>query len=204
MAVMARGLSTPDRPASIGEHAADELHFIRRAMERGTVFTAVPGQGGMGMGVIGLAAAGLGAWQPTAERWLAVWLAAAALAFLVGLATMRRKAARAGVPLTGAAGRRFAMSLAAPLVAGAALTIAAWMQGAWALMPPTWLLLYGAGVVTGGAHSDAPLRLFGVIYMALGVAAVVTPPSWGNLWLAAGFGGLHLAFGALIARRYGG
>ena len=41
--------------------------------------------------------------------------------FAIGVVTMRRKAARVGVPLTGAPGRRFALSLAAPLVAGAAL-----------------------------------------------------------------------------------
>jgi len=27
---------------------------------------------------------------------------------------------------------------------------------------------------------------------------------WADLWLGAGFGGLHILFGAIIARRYGG
>lgn len=193
-----------ERPASIGDRAADELHFIRRTMERSAVFTAVPGRGGVGMGLVGLGAAAAAAGQPTAGRWLAVWLGAATLAFAIGLVTMRRKARGGGLPLTGVAGRRFAMSLTAPLAAGAALTLAAWIQGAWALMPAIWLLLYGAGVVTGGAHSVAPLRLLGVSFMVLGLCAIVTPPAWGNVWLAAGFGGLHIGFGALIARRYGG
>jgi hypothetical protein len=200
---MPRALAS-DRPASIGQHAADELRFIRHAMERSAVFTAVPGRGGMIMGLIGAAAAAVGAGQTSAERWLAIWLGAAALAFVVGLVTMRRKASRGGQPLTGVAGRRFALGLAAPLVAGAVLTVAAWLQGAWSLIVPTWLLLYGVGVLTGGAYSVAPLRLLGVLYMALGVAAVLTPPSWGNAWLGIGFGGLHAMFGALIARRYGG
>ena len=203
MADMARAAATSET-VPIGEHAADELRFIRRAMERSAVFTALPGRGGMAMGVIGMVAAVVGAVQPTAERWLGVWLGAAVLAFAVGLIAMRRKAAHGGQPLTGVAGRRFALSLAAPLVAGAALTVAAWLQGAWSLMPPTWLLLYGVGVLTGGAHSVAPLRWLGVLYMALGIAATVTPPSWGNAWLAVGFGGLHAVFGAIIARRYGG
>ena len=117
---------------------------------------------------------------------------------------MRRKAAHVGVPMTGALGRRFAMSLAAPLVAGAALTGGLWAHGDWALMPPAWLLLYGAGVVTGGAFSVAPTRVLGLSVMAMGTAALMTPPSWGNVWLGLGFGALQVAFGIYIARRHGG
>jgi hypothetical protein len=40
--------------------------------------------------------------------------------------------------------------------------------------------------------------------MALGLAALVTPAAWGNLWLGAGFGGLHLGFGLYITKRHGG
>ena len=173
-------------------------------MERSSTFTAVPGWGGVAMGGIALVAAAVGALQPSAERWLLVWLTAAAVAFVVGLVMMRRKAARVGVPLTGAPGRRFGMSMAAPLVAGAALTGGLWLHNAWALMPSTWLLLYGAGVITGGAFSVAPMRILGVGFMALGLAAIATPPSWGNVWLALGFGGLQIGFGWFIARRHGG
>ena len=191
-------------PASVADHVDDQLSFIRRAMERSSTFTAVPGWGGVGMGVVALVAAAVGALQPTAERWLAVWLAAAVVAFAIGIFTMRRKAARVGIPLTGAPGRRFAGSLAAPLVAGATLTAGLWMHNAWALMPPTWLLLYGTGTVTGSPFSTAPLRMVGLSFMVLGLAAIVTPPSWGNVWLALGFGALHIGFGWHIARKHGG
>ena len=45
------------------------------------MFTAVPGLGGVAMGAFGLAAAAIAARQPTPERWLAVWLATAVVAF---------------------------------------------------------------------------------------------------------------------------
>ena len=189
---------------SFGQHAEESLHFIRRTMERSSTFTAVPGMGGAGMGVIGLAAAVLAANQSSAERWLLVWILAAAAALGFGVAAMLGKAARLGAPLAGAVGRRFLMSLAAPLVAGAALTWGVWMHGNWSLMPPVWLLLYGTGVLAGGVFSVAPVRLLGVAFMALGVAALATPPTWGNVWLGIGFGGLQLAFGLFIARRHGG
>ena len=189
---------------SFGQHAEESLHFIRRTMERSSTFTAVPGVGGAGMGAIGLAAAVLAANQSSAERWLIVWLLAAAVALSIGVTTMLRKAARLGAPLAGAVGRRFAMSLAAPLVAGAALTWGVWMHDDWALMPAVWLLLYGTGVLAGGVFSIAAVRLLGVAFMALGVAALATPQDWGNSWLAIGFGGLQIGFGIHIARHHGG
>jgi hypothetical protein len=190
--------------ASFGQHAEESLQFIRQTMERSSTFTAVPGLGGAGMGAIGLAAAVLAANQSSAERWLVVWLVAAAVALAVGATTMWRKAARLGAPLAGAVGRRFAMSLAAPLVAGTALTWGAWMNGDWAMMPPVWLLLYGTGALVGGVFTVAAVRLIGLAFMALGVAALATPAAWGNVWLGIGFGGLQLAFGLYIARRHGG
>jgi hypothetical protein len=204
VAMMSRRDGDPAAVTSFGQHADESLQFIRRTMERGSTFTAVPGLGGAGMGAIGLAAAILAANQRSSDRWLVVWLLAAVVALCIGVAAMLRKAARLGAPLTGAVGRRFGMSLAAPLVAGAVLTWGAWMHDDWALMPVVWLLLYGTAVLAGGVFSVAAVRLLGVAFMALGVAALATPPAWGNVWLGIGFGGLQTAFGFYIARRHGG
>jgi hypothetical protein len=156
------------------------------------------------MGVIGLAAAIIAASQTSAERWLLVWLAAAVAAASVEIACMRRKATRVGVLLTSAVGRRFATGLAAPLVAGAALTWGVWTTGDRVLLPSIWLLLYGASVLAAGAFTIAAVRWLGLVLMALGLAALVTPPAWGDVWLGAGFGGLHVVGGLYIARRHGG
>ena len=189
---------------SVGQHAEEHLQFIRRTMERSSTFTAVPGRGGVGMGTVGLAAAALASSQPSAERWLLVWLLAAPVALSIGGALMWRKATRSGAPLTGAVGRRFTLGMAAPLVAGAALTYALWRAGDYGVMPGAWLLLYGAGVLTGGMFSAPVVRATGACFMAVGIAAVLTPQDWGNIWLAIGFGGLHIGFGTYIARHHGG
>jgi len=195
----------PDSPsATLSGRAADNLTFIRQAMERGATFTAVPGVGGCVMGGIALVAALVASWQPTADRWLLTWLVAAALAVVTGLMAMARKARLADVPLTGANARRFAAGLAAPLVAGAAITYELWAMQTFTVMAPAWLLLYGAGLVTGGIVSVPAVRLMGGLFMGLGVAAIVTPPDWGNSWLAVGFGVLQLAVGVYIARNHGG
>jgi hypothetical protein len=189
---------------SVVRHAEDHLEFIRRTMERSATFTAVPGLGGVGMGAIGIVAAILAGIQPSSGRWLVVWLAAAVVALVLGVTMMWRKAARSGAPLVGAVGRRFAVGMSAPLVAGAAITYALWRAGDYSLMPATWLLLYGAGVVTGGMFSAPVVRTTGVCFMAVGLAAIVAPEAWGTVWLAIGFGGLHIGFGFHIARHHGG
>ena len=194
----------PREVTAVTDHAAKNLQFIRHTMERSATFSAVPGIGGALMGGVGLVAAAIASMQPTAERWLVVWLASAALALVIGLIAMQRKATRLGLRLVGVPARRFALGLSAPLVAGAAMTFGLWLHGVWALIPATWLLLYGTGVLTGGAFSVAPMRILGLAFMALGVAALLTPPDWGNVLLAAGFGVLQIAFGIYIARHYGG
>ena len=196
--------AAPRTPVSISGHAADNLSFIRTAMERSATFTAVPGVGGAAMGVIAIAAATIGARQPTGERWVLVWLAAAAVAALAGLVSMAVKAHRAGASLTGTTARRFAVGLAAPFVAGAAITYELWAVNMSRVMAPVWLLLYGAGVLSGGIFSVPAVRLMGGAFMLIGIAAILTPPGWGNAWLALGFGGLQIGFGIYIARYHGG
>lgn len=191
-------------PRSVSSQAADNLVFIRSAMERSSTFTAIPGVGGALMGAIGLAAAAVAARQPMGNRWLTTWLGAAAIAASVGLFAMVHKARAAGLSLTGVNARRFAVGMAAPFVAGAAITYALWSVGNFTVMAPSWLLLYGAGVLTGGIFSVRVVRVIGVCFMAAGIGAVLTPPEWGTAWLGFGFGGLQVGFGLYIARYHGG
>ena len=125
---MSRRAGEPVAVTSFGQHAEESLQFIRRTMERSSTFTAVPGLGGAGMGAIGLAPPSSRPTRAPPSDGSIVWLLAAAVALGVGVTAMLRKAARLGAPLAGAVGRRFAMSLAAPLVAGAALTWGVWMH----------------------------------------------------------------------------
>src|SRR5829696_310124 len=114
------------KPSSVGDHAAENLVFIRQAMERSATFTSIPGAGGVAMGLVALGASAVAARQPSADRWLVVWIGAAMIAAIVGLFAMARKASGAGMTLTAAAGRRFALGMAAPFVAGAAITYELW------------------------------------------------------------------------------
>lgn len=193
---------------SLHERAVADLRFIRGAMERSGSFTAVPGVGGIVMGAVALLAAGAAWWTRAAgggpAAWLGVWTAAAALACVVGVVTMRRKAAREGLSLVQGPGRRFLLGLCPSLLAGALLTFALARAGQHALLPATWLLVYGAGIVSAGAFSVRIVPATGAAFLALGAAALVAPAQWGDAFMAAGFGGVHLVVGALVARRHGG
>jgi hypothetical protein len=186
------------------ERAMDNLRYIRLAMERAGSFTAVPGVGGTLMGCTALVAAALAARQVNAFRWLAVWVAEAGLALLIGIAATARKSARARMPLLAAPSRRFLAGFIPAMAAGALLTLVLFHAGTLAFLPGTWLLLYGAGVVSGGAASVRVVPLMGACFMAAGAAALLGPGSWGNLLLAGGFGGLHILFGIVITVKYGG
>ena len=185
-------------------HAMDNLRYIRETMERAGSFTAVPGWGGVTMGITAVAAAIVAAWQTSPKTWLATWLVEGAVAIAIGLIAMRQKARAAGVELWSVPARRFGFSFVPPVFAGAVLTFALWQAGLVNLIPCTWLMLYGTGVITGGAFSVRVIPLMGACFLGLGAATVFSPPGWNNLWLGLGFGGLHILFGAMIARKYGG
>lgn len=184
--------------------AMDNLVFIRRTMERATPFTAVPGWGGVAVGSVALVASLIAAQQSTPESWIAVWLATAALGLVIGMVTMSAKAQQRGTSVFSYSGRRFVLSYIPPLLVGLLLTVVLVRAGIPAALPGTWLLLYGTGVVTGGAYSIRVVPLMGLCFMALGAVALFVPAEWGNALMAIGFGGLHIAFGLVIARRYGG
>jgi hypothetical protein len=189
---------------SIHEHAIEDLRFIRETMERSGSFTAVPGWGGVAMGFTALVAATLAERASTPGQWLAIWSGAAALAVAIGAWAIYRKVRVAQVPLLPGPAQRFATSLTPPMVAGALLTVVLYEAGLTRVLPGLWLMLYGAGVITGGAFSVRVVPVMGILLMACGGAALFAPASWGNAFMAAGFGGLQIVFGIIIARRYGG
>ena len=181
----------------------DNLRFIRQTMERAGPFTAVPGWGGVIMGVIALAAAAV-AGSLADARWLVVWLATATVAVGVGFTAMMLKARASAGGIFTAALQRFALAYLPPLAAGAVLTVVFAGGGLTARLPGCWLLLYGTALATGGAMSVRIVPIMGVFFMVLGAAAFAAPASLGNAFMAVGFGGLHIIFGLIIARRYGG
>jgi hypothetical protein len=193
-----------DEPPALHDRAMDNLQFIRDTMERAAAFTAVPGWGGVAIGITALGATWLARQQSTFDGWMTVWFGEAAIALALSAWAVRQKSLRAGIPFMSGPGRRFALNFAPPMLVGGILTLVLHRAGLVAAIPGVWLLLYGTGIVAGGAFSVPVVPVHGLLLMVTGTVALLGPAEWRDFLMAFGFGALHITFGYVIARRYGG
>jgi hypothetical protein len=191
-------------PPAMQDRAMDNLRFIRETMERAGTFTALSGWGEVIIGCTAVVAALVAARQPHPAMWLATWVGEGVLAGGIAVGFMLYKARTARVPLFSGPMRKLLLSFTPPMLAGAVLTAILFEHGLVALLPGTWMLLYGVAVVASGTFSIRIVPVMGAAFMLLGAVALLLPAQWGTPLLIAGFGGLHLLFGSLIAWRYGG
>lgn len=192
------------RTPSLHGRAIENLEYIRGTMERSAAFTAVPGYGGTLMGVTAIGAGIIAELQTEPWLWLATWLVEALLAFLIGILAMWQKSRSSESALDSLPARKFAFSFVPPLIAGFVVTVLMLYRGSPSLLPPIWISIYGAAVVTGGAFSVKPVQVMGWVFMLIGAASVVARPELGNYFMMASFGLAHIVFGIVIGRRYGG
>ncbi len=200
----ARPLRLTSNPVPIHSQALANLRYIRRTMESAGKFTAVPGVGGVVMGLTAIAAAAIAHSRLTPESWLTVWVIEGFAGVLIAFVFAHRKSRALDKPLLAGPGRKFLLALLPPLFAGAVITAMLFRLNLLSAAPGIWLLLYGCGVVGGGAFSVRVVPVMGFCFLLLGAAALFTPFAWGDAWLAAGFGGLQICFGLLIGKKYGG
>ena len=204
-----------------------QLTEIRAIMERSSRFISLSGLSGVGAGVVALAGAGVGHWflqreygsaygasgflrlleSTEQERWLVLpyllLLAAGMIATALTVATFftLRRARRAGQPLWTALGRRLALSLAVPLVAGGLFCVALFLRGAVSLVVPGLLLFYGLALLNASKYTLDEIRWLGLTQIVLGLVAVLLPGA-GLLLFALGFGLGHIGYGLLMYNRY--
>lgn len=196
--------SASAEPINIGDRAIDNLRYIRETMERSTSFTAVPGLGGLLMGTTAVAAAYIAHQQVYLRNWLIVWLTEAFLAAAIGLLSMWQKSKATELSIASAPARKFALGFLPPLLCGFVASVGLWNLERYELMPAFWMLFYGSAVVAGGAFSVRAVPVMGWCFIVFGAAAFLLPAGSGDLLMAASFGGLHIIFGAVIAKYYGG
>jgi hypothetical protein len=191
-------------PPALHLHAMDNLKFIRDTMESAASFTAVPGWGQVVVGGVALLTTYLTINQGVSIKWVVSWVISASIALVIAIFSMSWKAKVSKIPLFSRPGQKFALSCSPPMIAAALLTVVLCRSSNLGVLPGMWLLLYGTGIITGGAFSVKVVPVMGVCFMVLGTIAVFSPTSWGNIFMAIGFGLFHIIFGLIIAWRYGG
>lgn len=185
------------------ERAEDNLRFIRSTMESASVFTGISGPGLVLTGISAVLASWLATTQADPVRWLMVWMGELALATVIASGFTLKKALRQGALLRITAIRKLLAAFLPAMLVGGLLSLVMYREQMIPLLPGVWLSLYGAAVITAGAWSVRVLQVMGVMFMLLGAVALLTPVS-ADWLMAIGFGGLHIVFGALIWRHYGG
>jgi hypothetical protein len=191
-------------PTTPSREVLDQLQFIRHTMESATSFTAVPGWGTVILGLTALTAAFFARTVDSQVTWVLLWLGEAVLAGVISLIAMVKKTGSLAKLAASIPARKCALSLVPPLAAGAVLTLVMMEQRLYAVLPGLWLMLYGVAVITSGAFSVRVVPVMGICFAVFGTVALAMPAHWANGIMAAGFGGLHVVFGLLIARRHGG
>ena len=199
-----KDVDSANEPINIGDRAFDNLRFIRETMERSAVFTSVPGYGGMLMGATAVGAS-VFAWQAANhQNWLIIWLTEALLAFAIGFLTLWQKSKTTNASLNSAPARKFALCFAPPIIGAIILSSLFYRLDLFEFFPVVWLTLYGTAVVCGGISSVRIVPIAGWCFIALGLIAVFLPRGFGDLMMGLGFGGLHIIFGFIVARKFGG
>ena len=201
-----------------------QLTEIRAIMERSSRYLSLSGLSGVAAGVIALAGVGVAHWYLSREytsthNFVRVMQASeeerlATLPFLLGLAGgiillalvgafyfTQRRAKQNKVQLWSPLGRRLALSLAIPLLAGGLFCLAIYLQGAAGLVVPGMLLFYGLALLNASKYTLEEIRWLGLTVIGLGLVAVLFP-GYGLLFFALGFGVCHIIYGLLMYNRY--
>jgi hypothetical protein len=135
-----------------------------------------------------------------------MWFAIGVSGVIIEVVSTARAATRQGLSPNVRSARVAAFSLTPSLLVAAVLTIKFLIPD----MPrpeeiqyivPIWMMLYGTGVYTAGLFSIRPPRVLGMLFIALGAAALFVFQDYGVVWAAVSFGMLHIVFGLYILRK---
>lgn len=207
------------------------LHQIRGIMERSGRFLSLSGWSGIWAGATALAAAAIahrwiaaarlgyfstgylrrvlvdedsgaaaGYWA-TVGRFVALAGATLAVALAGGLFFTMRKARKDGATIWGPASRQMLVQGALPLLVGGIFALSMLYYGQDYLIAPVCLAFYGLALVNASRHTLGEIRYLGYLEIGLGVVSLALP-CYGLLFWTAGFGVLHILYGALMWNKY--
>ena len=199
------------------DEAQDRMQEIQRIMERATLFTLLPGSSAIIGGLLVLVgcAVSYGMFRSLdfadiislpfnmQAGFCVMWFVIGVIGVLVEVILTTRAAAKQQLVPTSRPMRVAAFSLTPSVVVAMVLTVKF-------LSPvepradeiryivPVWMMLYGTGVYTAGLFSIRAPRVLGLLFLAMGIFALMCFPQYGVVSAVLSFGLLHIGFGIYI------
>jgi hypothetical protein len=202
------------------DEAQARMQEIQRIMERATLWTLLPGTAAVLGGVLVLIGCAvsygmfrsldfadiIGMSLSGQIAFCVMWFAIGVLGVVLEVAFTARSAKRQGISPPIRSARVAAFSLTPCVVVAMVLTVkflipvqprAEEIQ----YIVPVWMMLYGTGVYTAGLFSIRPPRVLGIVFIAMGIVALLWFQDFGVVSAAISFGLLHIVFGLYILRK---
>ena len=211
-----------DRPGHPGGHSEPlrEISDIKRIMERSSRFISLSGLSGIAAGLCAIA----GAYFAndilnnyyTAQnqkgyndenfvalkfRLLTIAVIVLAAALIVALIFTWRKARRNHLPIWDLTARKLMWNVLIPLISGGLFILAMLKYSEWRFVAPACLIFYGLALVNGSKYTLTDIRYLGFLEIVLGLVNTQFT-GYGLYFWAAGFGILHIIYGAIMWWKY--
>jgi len=198
-----------------------EIHDIKRIMERSSRFISLSGLSGIAAGICALVACwfannmiagyydrynGRGNWNEsdfTQLKWQLTGLAAIVLtlALVLSYYFTWRRARQNRVPLWDMTSRKLLWTMLVPLVSGGLFILAMLKYGEWRFLAPACLIFYGIALVNGSRFTLSEIRYLGYLEILLGLVNTQIV-GYGLYFWAVGFGVLHIVYGTMMWWKY--
>lgn len=204
------------------DSSLEALREIRSIMDRSARFVSLSGMSGIWAGSVALAGAyvahlmlqspnnrymGTGNiiaqsyFDPFTVNLMLLGLAVFVVALIGALYFTFKKAKRNSHSLWNNASRQLLLAGFFPLFAGGAFCVTFVYYGCGMFIGPACLVFYGLGLISGSRHTLSDIRYLGMLDVALGCANLFFPEHSLLFW-AAGFGVLHILYGAMMWNKY--
>jgi hypothetical protein len=201
----------------------EDIKVIRKMMEESTRFLSLSGLSGVFAGVVSIIGAYLvylfildngeiefftylsGLTDPNypVSGWLLIVdaLTVLGLAITFALVFSLRKARRDKKKFMTPISLRMLLNLSIPLFTGGVFVIALVLADQLLFIVPCFLIFYGLALVNAGKFTFSEIFYLGLLEIIIGLVALFVP-EWGLIFWLAGFGVLHIIYGAAMYRRY--
>lgn len=198
-----------------------DLKDIRRIMERSSRFISLSGLSGIAAGICALAGAWIGRsllkdyygsynsrgiFSGDDFSGLKIKLVVLAVgvflaAFISSFYFTWRRTKDQGMPVWDHASKRLLWNMIIPLVAGAAFILAMLHYDEWRFVAPACLIFYGLALINASKYTLSDIRYLGYCEIILGLVNMFFI-GYGLWFWAAGFGILHIVYGAILWFKY--